>query len=203
MRLHHELISRLLKEGKEVYALYDTVFENPEHSPPIPEGVQAITWNPRSGVSTSAAVLSSVRKMQTIETIYLHIQCEDVPLPLHDVSWAVLRQVMDRQLLSLLFLLREYSSLLLKREGGVLVLSFRRQERSSPLLQMVEGAITALADALFVQFADSPIFFRAFRSEQNEKSFTDYMLKTLDEVGSRPVKRWYRHAEKMSFFRIS
>lgn len=166
------------------------------------ESLMLVPWNPISPVSARNVVLRAVGSYTAIDQAIVVHSLTNERKPLHELALNQLQEIVDVQLKSHLFLIKEILGHFLKRKSGVLSLVVEGAVRSElPTMDaLVTEGFVALVNSLMASYQNDPITVTGFDSQPSEpKDYASFILSALAQ--GPPPGKWLHFGDKGGLFR--
>ncbi len=201
--LGSKLIEGFLSEGYQVIATVKSEKDAAAPGEISDKNLVMLPWNRRSPLSARNVVLGGLNAFGAIdEAAILYTPAGD-SRQLHELPAPVIEEMIDSQIKSQFFMLKEVLLHFEKERKGVLSLIMHTEgtDTLAPLDAMAMNSFEALANSVFTFYQNEPFIVNAFESGTTQAgAFAEHIRNTLKEQARTSGGKWYRYPEKSSFF---
>jgi len=202
--LGNKLIEGFLSEGFQVIATVESEKDIVTSGEVVDKNIVMLPWNRRSPLSARNVVLGGLNAFGAIdEALILYTPAGD-SRQLHELPAPVIEEMIDSQIKSQFFMLKEILLHFQRERKGIMSLIMHTEgtDTLAPLDAMAMSSFEALANSMFTFYQNEPFIVNAFASHTAQAGgFADFIRKTLTEQARTSGGRWYRYPAKGSFFK--
>ena len=203
--LGNSIIQKALADGFNVIATAPSISSQGQRAggdKGQSESLMLVPWNRISPVSARNVVLRAVGSYAAIDQAIVVHSLTNERKPLHELALNQLQEIVDVQLKSHLFLIKEILAHFLKRKSGVLSLVVEGAVRGElPTMDaLVTEGFVSLINSLMASYQNDPIAVIGFDAQPSEpKDYASFILSALAH-DPHPGK-WLHFGEKSGLFR--
>jgi len=168
-----------------------------------------LDWNPGSPISARTLVLAAENRIEQINEVILVCDPPSIRCAITDLSMANIEVMVNDQIKSWFFLVKEIAAIFKAREGGVLALVYpentgtgSKDDAADLMGSTALAAFRSLTRGLLAAAFSEPYLTLGFSGAEagDEAGFAAFIFKQLDEENRRSNGKLYKYG-KLGFFR--
>jgi NAD(P)-dependent dehydrogenase (short-subunit alcohol dehydrogenase family) len=168
----------------------------------VPAGASLLEWNPASPISARTLIISGINKLEHIDDAILVCLPPVYRRPVEELFPAEVERIIDANVKSWFFLVKEITSVFRARKRGTLALVLSEAGPGSnedvPDLvgPAVGAAFRAFAQNTVIVSLNAPYQVMGFSSSEpgEEEAFASFVFKIIDE-GKKNSGKWHKHGK--------
>jgi NAD(P)-dependent dehydrogenase (short-subunit alcohol dehydrogenase family) len=159
-----------------------------------------LDWNSGSPISARALILQAVNKLEHIDDAVLVCVPPAYRRSVENLSFAEIDRLIDHNLKSWYFLVRELSAVFRARHTGTLALALpetgSKDDVPDLIGPVISSAFRSFAQSILASSAAVPYNVMGFSSSDpgEENAFAAYIFKTMDE-GKKNSGKWHKYGK--------